>query len=84
MERKISKNYNLHKNTLLLLSLNTQSKNDIYKFRCNKVKNIFALPTIFIKYFNINTIFTRIMVYYNNELYLKKGDNIKFSYDFYR
>ena len=84
MKRKISKKYNLPKNTLLLICLNIDLKTDIYKLRYNKVKKIFTLPAIFIKYFNSNTIFTRIMVDYNNELYLKKGDNIKISCNYCR
>ena len=81
MKRKISKKYNLPKNTLLLICPNIELKTDIYKLRCNKVKKIFTIPAIFIKYYNSNTIFTRIMADYNNELYLKKGDNIKISCD---
>ena len=69
MNRKMSKNYNLPKNSLLLIIPNIKLKNDIYKLRWNKVKKIFTLQAIFIKDFNSNNVFTKIVVHYNNELY---------------
>ena len=74
MKRKLREKQNIPKNTLLLICTDIYLLNNVYVLKKHKVKKIFSIPAIFIKYHNSNTIFAKIMVNINNEFTLKKGD----------
>ena len=79
MKRKLTNKHKIPKNTLLLICTDIDLLNNVYVLKKHKVKKIFSIPAIFIKYHNSNTIFAKIMVNINNEVTLKKGDVLKFA-----
>ena len=81
MKRKLRKKLKIPKDTLLLICTDIHLLNNVYFLKKHKVKKIFSIPAIFIKYHNSNTIFAKIMVNINNEFTFKKLNVLKFAYE---
>ena len=79
MNRKVTKKLKIPKNTLLLLTPDIEIRNNIYILKKHKSKKAFVIPALFVKYLNSNNITVKVMVNYNNDIILKKGDIIKIS-----
>ena len=81
MRRKIKKDNNIKKNTLLLIASDIEKKGNGYVLKKRKGKKHFIIPAVFKGYSNSNTLRVCLKVNLNNELNLRKEEIINISYD---
>ena len=81
MKRKIKKENNIQKNTLLLITSEIEKSGNRYIKKKIKGKKKFIIPAIFLRIINSNTVSICLKVNFKNGLNLRKNDIINISYE---